>query len=148
MKRERVPVAAPSEKELDAAFKVIDQFHLHIYQLLYFRGWTAPGYAVKAWQAPFQVSVDPKSRFGILITPTDPVYKDLMQVFVPTDFKDEIVLEKLTFIKEAIDKKLQIPSAGGTYGCCPLAQPLVRGCVCQFAWDCPIHGETHIGTHD
>jgi hypothetical protein len=32
------------------------------------------------------------------------------------------------------------------FGCCEKAEPI--GCVCAYAFNCPEHGETHIGTHD
>lgn len=34
------------------------------------------------------------------------------------------------------------------FGCCDKAKPLSRFCVCAYAFECPVHGEKHIGTHD
>jgi hypothetical protein len=34
------------------------------------------------------------------------------------------------------------------HACCEQARHLSRYCVCALAFECPVHGETHIGTHD
>lgn len=34
------------------------------------------------------------------------------------------------------------------FGCCDKAKFLDRYCVCMYAFNCEVHGETHIGTHD
>jgi hypothetical protein len=34
------------------------------------------------------------------------------------------------------------------HACCEQAKPLSRNCVCDYATECPIHGERHFGTHD
>jgi hypothetical protein len=33
-----------------------------------------------------------------------------------------------------------------SFGCCEKAKP--SPCVCMYSFTCPIHGDTHIGTHD
>lgn len=33
-----------------------------------------------------------------------------------------------------------------THRCCEQAEP--NQCVCMFTCTCPVHGETHQGTHD
>lgn len=42
--------------------------------------------------------------------------------------------------------KCRISRIKNQYRCCEKAEPL--SCVCYQAWQCPEHGETHIGTHD
>lgn len=37
-------------------------------------------------------------------------------------------------------------SHGLALACCARATP--RACVCAFAFDCPTHGERHVGSHD
>lgn len=32
------------------------------------------------------------------------------------------------------------------FGCCEKAE--LTPCVCMYSFDCPVHGKTHIGTHD
>ena len=32
------------------------------------------------------------------------------------------------------------------FACCDLATP--KACVCAYAFECAVHGETHVGTHD
>lgn len=32
--------------------------------------------------------------------------------------------------------------------CCEEAVLNPRYCVCAYFWECPEHGETHVGTHD
>jgi hypothetical protein len=32
------------------------------------------------------------------------------------------------------------------FGCCAKAE--ILGCVCHYAFRCPVHGDKHIGTHD
>lgn len=32
------------------------------------------------------------------------------------------------------------------YACC--SQAHVRACVCAYSFECPIHGVTHVGSHD
>lgn len=46
-------------------------------------------------------------------------------------------------------REAEAPAAGPRvypFACCPKAAPLP--CVCAFAYSCPEHGDTHIGTHD
>lgn len=34
------------------------------------------------------------------------------------------------------------------YGCCKAARRSKTPCVCMIYFECPIHGGTHVGTHD
>lgn len=41
---------------------------------------------------------------------------------------------------------LDVPPPTLPHACCGDAR--VLACVCAYAYDCPTHGATHIGTHD
>lgn len=52
--------------------------------------------------------------------------------------KEELTKLDINSAREA-DEKLQ-------FACCQEAKPI--NCVCMYAFKCPKHGLTHIGTHD
>lgn len=41
---------------------------------------------------------------------------------------------------------LDVPEPTLPHACCGHAT--VRACVCAYAYDCPTHGASHVGTHD
>ncbi len=46
------------------------------------------------------------------------------------------------------DPRFQIQGGLAEGKCCTFATHDPRPCVCARRWTCPLHGETHIGTHD
>lgn len=47
-------------------------------------------------------------------------------------------------MREARQPKVRPPYY--PHACCDKAEPIP--CVCAWAYTCPTHGDTHIGTHD
>lgn len=140
----QTPQTAPTLSELSRAGQVLNEWHLHYYQLLFFKNLTKPG---KGDGRPFEV-VRALGDYHPTLTITCAAYPEYNFKLrgVPSEEQaayDESVLEKCGIILAAI-------SAGKTkvnrLACCPLA--VAAHCICNFKGDCPVHGGQCNGSHD
>ncbi len=138
MSKERKPQSCPNKEDIWRSIEILDDQWLHFYQLLYLKQLTNP------YGAPFTVERHASSGSSHLTTGIDIYPKDHpeFKFTVFCDDDDKMVLKNLKLIQEAIrnDKKTL------EYACCPLATP--RQCVCVASFECPIHGNTCVGSHD
>lgn len=149
MKRSRAVAAAPkqepkprpSNEELNKAWEVVDAWFLHFYQLLYFANpkLTEPGRG-----RPFNLKMSTDHRHCIQVEcqPWSGRREEFDFVIAP-HMKDETVLTLCNAILEAINsgkKKVH------DMACCALAKQ--TNCVCAYSFNCIVHGEKHVGTHD
>jgi hypothetical protein len=126
----------PSSDEIKSAVRIINNQELHVYQLLYSERLTNPfGYPLKIrrklfWERDITIMLEisvPNNHKGLSFT---------------TDGSDDNeILNKSKMLLDAINRE-KIDSKA----CCPYAVSIE--CVCFKAFKCPIHGETHIGSHD
>lgn len=136
--KKKMPHACPSQDEIWSAIEILDDQWLHFYQLLYFKGLTNPGGYPFTVERHFSSGTN-RLTAGIDIYPKDhPEFK--FTVF--EHLQDAEVELNLQLIQEAI----QANKPKLEYACCPLATP--RQCVCMASFECPIHGNTCVGTHD
>lgn len=138
-------IPSPTFDEINRAADVYRKWQLHYYQLLWFHNpkLTTPGRP----GSPLSVEFDP-DYWGCLkiavLRNADFNFKVLMYLHGKTqeeydaDFlrKANMIIETLSSGKAKIDSR----------ACCPLAT--IRGCVCMISFDCEIHGQRCIGTHD
>lgn len=142
----QAPVALPASDALEAAQKVIGQWHLHWYQVLYFSQprLTEPG---EGRGRPFNLTASAQHRYclKVEVQPWGQKREDVehFDFLIRPGDTDEKVLATCQMILEAIrNPKPKVHQLA----CCHLATH--KGCVCAYAFDCPLHGERHIGTHD
>lgn len=136
-KPEMNPKPLPSDADLDKAFKVVGDWWLHYYQLLFFHNppLTKPGKN----GYPFHIKISPEHSHCIAVEHSKPEFNFL----ITRGMLDAEVLAKCELILSNAHKpKINVMA------CCGLATNLSRPCVCAYAFECPIHGEMHIGTHD
>lgn len=141
--KEQKPVPLPTGEAMEQAWKAIDQWFLHYYQLLYFQSpkLTEPG---SERGRPFNLKQHDHHRHCLKVEcqPWSGRREEFDFVIRPDD-TDATVLSKCHLILGAIASEKPKPHA---LACCPLA--VTAPCVCAYAFKCPLHGEAHIGTHD
>jgi len=137
----RQPKPKPKDEELHKAFKVVDDWFLHFYQLLYFHypALTAPGQG-----HPFnlQFSATYRNCIEVQCNPWNGRRKEF-DFLITMNKSDEEVLSNCTAILEAVSGN---KGKVNQLACCPLAELI--NCVCTYAFKCQVHGEKHIETHD
>jgi hypothetical protein len=139
------PIPAPNIDELLAAYRVVNDWKLHWYQVLYFHSpkLTTPGNV----GSPFNVSLDsnshclkvtflPNQAFNFVIRPNLPA-----ECETQADYDAQIV-DLCMQIKRAHEEKRRTKE----YACCALA--VQQNCVCLAHFNCALHGNSHVGTHD
>lgn len=138
MKNSRHPVSCPSDDEISDAISVLSQQTLHFYQLLHFKGLSSP------YGNPFKVErVIRSGNEPTTIIQISPSGHEEYAFNVYNGDDDKMVLEKVKLIQDALQSgKERIDKMA----CCPLAKP--RNCVCVASFECPIHGNMCIGSHD
>lgn len=163
MKKTKVPVPCPSNDEVSAAFDVLSQQALHWYQLLYFKGLTSPsGNPVVVERGYWETHgcLHPQSVIMVYPNPSLPPIWNKVPMLVHYDAKisqakeiakrygfairhddtDETVLKKVKLMMDGLGKPVM------EYACCSLAER--RNCVCVASFECPIHGNSCVGSHD
>jgi hypothetical protein len=134
------PKPLPSRDAIDAAYRVYADLKMHYYQLLYFQQprLTAPG----ANSRPFDVRLDPERLLTVqFAVPEAAEYGFFINDFRPE--RDEEVLRKCRLVVKALRDK---PEKVHQLACCGLARH--RPCVCYASFDCEIHGQKCVGSHD
>ena len=132
-----IPIKKPTNDEIFNAIHILNNYRLHYYQLLFFHQpkLTQPG---KGY--PFHTSID-SERMGCVNIEFMP--DKSYNFWINSSEEDQKLLDKCNVIQEAFrSKKTKID----TRACCPLAT--FRNCVCMISFDCVIHGQKCIGTHD
>jgi hypothetical protein len=125
------PLPSPDPAAVARAFAVINEFKLAAYQQLYAHQLTDPQ------GRPFQVDFDVAHgslRPGLRIIPA----AHPEQAFTVHTPDEALAKARLMGGANAPTRR--------PHACCALAQ--VHPCVCMYAYDCPVHGTMHIGTHD
>lgn len=131
------PINKPSVDEISAALKVLNNYWLHYYQLLYFEQpkLTAPGSG-----RPFNLRIDPERLGCIRVSFVDDTSYDF---HINSSEADQDLLAKCRLVLDAHKaKKTKVDRLA----CCPLAT--FRNCVCNVSFNCPVHGQKCVGTHD
>lgn len=124
-----VPIPCPSLDDVHNAFEVLENQRIHVYQVLYFAGLTTPdGY-------PLEVA-----RHGVSILVYLKRNSKLYFIVSGNEFDEHILKLAHMIINAENMKKID------SQACCPYAKR--KSCVCFKAFECEIHGETHIGSHD
>ena len=137
MKKSRLLVSCPSDDEISNAISVLSQQTLHFYQLLYFKGLSSP------YGNPFKVERHIVSSGLTTIIKILPNGHEEYAFYVRNSDDDETVLKKVKLIQDALESgKEKIDGMA----CCPLAER--RNCVCVASFECPIHGNMCVGSHD
>ncbi len=145
MKREvyqeekKSPVPSPSVADITKALKVLSDQQLHVYQLLYFnepRLSSPEGLPLKVSRG---TSILGPGAWLDIVNPKNQRLN--FRVFPGTGDENVLHLARLSLVSS------DAPMPGNVIRpCCPLATPI--NCVCFSSFVCPLHGETHIGTHD
>jgi len=137
----RQPKPRPKDEELHKAFKVVDDWFLHFYQLLYFN---TPRLTEPGLGHPFhlQFSAIYRNCIEVQCNPWNGRRKEF-DFLITMNKSDEEVLSNCNAIIKAISEN---KASLNQTACCPLAEPI--NCVCTYAFKCQVHGEKHIGTHD
>lgn len=129
------PQDCPAEDAVSQACRVLHDQQLSIYQVLYVDGLTSPG----SQGGQFRLRRSVEYLACVEIIPSGENHRHY-GFFARSP---EGVKDKVLFIAEAIKLgKMKVHSRA----CCPLA--LIRGCVCDISFDCPVHGVQCHGTHD
>lgn len=159
----RVPVALPSDEQINAAFKVLHDQAMHWYQLLLFNGLTSPGGEPVVVERGYWTHgniQEPQSVIMIYPSPNNQNIMDKIPGVIHPDARTHQAKElakKIGFhvchddTDETVLAKVEkmLDGAGGPvmqYACCSLASP--RPCVCVASFSCPIHGDSCVGGHD
>lgn len=136
----KIPVPCPDDHSIAEAIKTLEDQRLHVYQLLYFNNMTSPR------GTPLCVERDVRGHFitGHLKISVNSVHGGMNGLeFVVYGGNDEEILRFSKMILEADQIGMKKPHK---QACCPYAVQIP--CVCAWSFNCPIHGETHIGSHD
>lgn len=131
------PINKPSNDDLFKAIKILNDYRLHYYQLMWFHQpkLTQPG---KGY--PFHTSINPE-QLGCISVEFMP--DKSYNFWISSSEDDQSFLTKCNTILTAYrDKRTKIES----HACCPLAT--FRNCVCMVSFDCQVHGVKCVGTHD
>lgn len=161
--KNKVPVPCPSSDKVSAAFDVLTQQALHWYQLLYFKGLTTPGGNPIMVERGYWESagcLHPQTVINIYPSPDLPAIRDMVPSLIHVDAKahqakeiakrmgftiryddtDETVLKKVKMMMGGLGKPVR------QWACCSLAKP--RNCVCVASFECPLHGDRCVGSHE
>lgn len=135
--------SCPTQEEIWEATKILDNQWAHVYQLLYSLGLASPYGNLLMVQRQRAVNfTSPLVRiFAPVLYEREYVpMKGLSFDVIGTEDEKEII-RKAKMLLEGRHLEKPHPQA-----CCPYAKQI--SCVCAWAFDCELHGETHIGTHD
>jgi len=124
--------ACPNLEDIEKASEILYQQFLHLYQLLYFNKMTSPE------GNPLKIE---KYEYYWLKVYNPLNEKELWFITNVAQDSNKKLLEKSKMILEGVDRKKIDRRA-----CCCYAE--IVPCVCEIFFQCPLHGETHIGTHD
>ena len=132
------PISCPSPEAISKAIDILSNQLLHFYQLLYFKGLTNPyGNPFNVERATYQ-ETNPTTNICIY-----PAGHKEFAFYVHDKEDDEKVLKNVKLIQDALQSGK--PKIDGM-ACCSLAER--RQCVCVASFECPIHGNMCIGSHD
>lgn len=132
-------VKCPSAEQIREAGRVLSQFQLHFYQLLYVNGLTTPdGGAFNVTESRAVVRIEHRKRPEFAMTVTA---EQIKQSTVPEI--DGRVLAGCVLIQKAIEQNKPKVSPNA---CCALAE--LRNCVCYLSTNCVIHGQRCVGSHE
>ncbi|MDE2101705.1 MAG: hypothetical protein KGL39_30950 [Patescibacteria group bacterium] len=131
-----IPTPFPSKEEWEHARKVLATGALAVYQRFYYAGLTSAN-TRRPYRINFRFVEGPLALMGFTAThESNPELscfgKDAEELF-----------ERARMLREAWDSGRSRPSHRA---CCILAE--FTHCVCTESFACPIHGQTHHGTHD
>lgn len=126
----------PSKNDIAKAVEVLEEQHLHVYQLLYINGLTNPsGQPVSVKREMFGANrLTNVIRVSVSSNPE-------LYFFVRYATTDNDILNLTKLMLENKNKEKSFPEA-----CCCFA--IKNPCVCSLSFNCILHGSTHIGTHD
>lgn len=152
----KTPIALPTDEQISAAFKVLQDQATHWYQLLLFNGLTSPGGGPVVVERGYWENgniQEPQSIIMLYPSPGHPaiydgalrpdVMKSMAKQYgfaIRHDDTDETVLAKVKLMMDGLGKPFDVNA------CCSLATR--RNCVCVASFSCPIHGDSCVGSHD
>lgn len=131
------PVEYPNIADIHKAVEILQQQHLHIYQVLYFNKLTDPnGFPLTVERITNNGQVSQGVKVYLKNNQSKGLYFDIYR-----NISDDELLEKSRMLIAGIDKVKVDPRA-----CCVYAT--IRPCVCLISFQCPLHHSMCIGTHD